>query len=304
MADFGFCACVNEDEVAIIEKCGAYNKDKQPGFVCLPIPCVYTLRAAVSIRIRQLNVRCETKTKDNVFVDMVVGIQFKVQPGRARDAFYLMANPEGQINSYVYDVVRSSVPKMDLDEVFENKDTVAGDINKQLAPEMDKYGYSIEKALVIDVSPASIVKQSMNEINANKRLRMAAFEKAEAEKMVLIKRAEAEAQSKYLQGEGIARQRTAIVEGLRDSVGEFTEKIAGMTSKDVLELVLITQYFDTLKEIGERSSTNTIFVPHNPGALSKIQGEVRQAFGGPAASPNNAKAILPAPKLPSAGKPS
>lgn len=278
MTDCICCGCVEEDQIAIIERCGAFDAEAHPGFVCIKVPCVYSLRATVSVRIRQLNVRCETKTKDNVFVDMVVGIQFQVRESKAKDAFYLMSNPEGQINSYVYDVVRSSVPKMDLDEVFENKDMVAQDISEQLDKQMEKYGYAIHKALVIDVSPASAVKQSMNEINANKRLRMAAFEKAEAEKIILVKRAEAEAESKYLQGEGIARQRGAIVEGLRDSVGEFQQQISGMSAKDVLELVLITQYFDTLKEIGERSSTNTIFVPHNPGALANISKEVRSNF--------------------------
>eukprot|EP00397_Hematodinium_sp_SG-2012_P035338 GEMP01038001.1.p1 GENE.GEMP01038001.1~~GEMP01038001.1.p1 ORF type:complete len:288 (+),score=69.35 GEMP01038001.1:172-1035(+) len=286
MTDCICCGCVEQDQVAIIERCGAFHDEGAPGFICLPVPWVYILRSAVSMRIRQLNVRCETKTKDNVFVDMVVGIQFQVEEKRAKDAFYLMSNPEGQINSYVYDVVRSSVPKMELDQVFENKHTVASDIAEQLGEQMNKYGYKIHKALVIDVSPALVVKQSMNEINANKRLRLAAFEKAEAEKIVLVKRAEAEAESKYLQGEGIARQRGAIVEGLRDSVGEFTEKIAGMSAKDVLELVLITQYFDTLKDIGERSA-NTIFFPHNPGALNQISDEIKNNF-----SARKAKAIM------------
>lgn len=276
--DCGFCGCVNQDRIVIVEKCGAFDSLAPPGFVCLKCPLVWTMKAAVSTRIRQLNVRCETKTLDNVFVDMVIGVQFHVTDNRAKDAFYKMSNPEGQINSYVYDVVRSSVPKMELDQVFINKNIVADDIKNQLTAEMDKFGYTIYKALVIDVSPAPIVKQSMNEINANKRLRMAAFEKAEADKMVLVKRAEAEEESKYLQGEGIARQRGAIVEGLRDSVGEFTKEIQGMTSKDVLELVLITQYFDSLKDIGERSTTNTIFIPHNPAALKGISDQVKGVF--------------------------
>jgi len=276
--DCGFCGCVNQDKVVIVEQCGAFHSLAAPGYVCLACPCVWQMKAAVSTRIRQLNVTCETKTACNVFVHVVIGVQFCVSEGRAKDAYYKMSNPEGQIISYVTDVVRSSVPKMELDNVFVNKSMIADDIQSQLSEQMSGFGYKIYKALVIDISPATIVKQSMNEINANKRLRMAAFEKAEAEKMVLVKRAEAEEESKYLQGEGISRQRAAIVEGLRDSVGGFTKEVNGMSAKDVLELVMITNYFDTIQGLGANSNTCTVFVNHNPAGLSNTSNQVKQLF--------------------------
>lgn len=191
MKDFICCGCIDQDEVALIEKCGAFDRQADAGLVCLQIPFVYVLRSHVSLRLQALNVKCETKTKDNVFIIAVVSVQYQVVPDRAEDAFYKLSNPEGQISSGVVDVFRSAVPQMTLDEVFENKDSVANSISETLAPMMDNYGYKILNALMIDLAPNAQVKASMNEINANKRLRMAAFEKAEAEKIMLIKRAEA-----------------------------------------------------------------------------------------------------------------
>ncbi|CAD7937793.1 unnamed protein product [Amoebophrya sp. A25] len=272
------CLFVPQDSVAIIEHFGKFDRAAPAGFLCLKCPGVWVVRDLVTLRVQQRFVEVETKTKDNVFVQIQVAVQFEVIPGRVEDAYYRLAQPAAQIYAYVYDAVRSTIPNMNLDEVFENKSQVSAEVETQVAEAMMSFGYKIHGALIVDISPAAAVKNSMNEINANKRKRIAAAEVAEAQKIFSIKRAEAEAESKYLQGEGIARQRRAIVEGLRDSVNEFSERIEGMKAKDVLELVLITQYFDTLKDIGEKTTTSTVFVPHNPGALGQYSKEIRDGM--------------------------
>ena len=230
------------------------------------------------MRVQQLNVRVESKTKDNVFISMVVAVQYVVLKERIYEAFYKLSSPTHQINSFVFDAVRAQVPKLNLDEVFEEKDKIADQVREQLAVQMHDFGFRILQTLIIELDPDEKVKSAMNEINANRRLRIAAGEKAEADKILLVKRAEAEAESKFLQGEGIARQRKAIVEGLRDSVQDFTERVGEIAPKDVLELVLVTQYFDTLKEVGLHSEGNTLFIPHNPGALRQLSREIKDGF--------------------------
>ena len=223
-----------------------------------------TYRAGdVSLRIQESYMTCETKTKDNVFVSIQLAIQFEVIRSKIFEAFYALQNPITQINAYVFDVVRSTVPRMLLDEVFESKDQIASQVKESLCKTMGEFGFFIHQALVTDISPNQKVRDAMNEINASRRLRMAATERAEAEKILSVKQAEAEAESKYLQGQGIARQRKAIVDGLRDSVGDFTESIHGMSAKDVLELVLLTQYFDTVKDIGCSGKVKTVFVSNS-----------------------------------------
>ena len=206
---------------------------------------------------------CETKTRDNVFVSIQLAVQFEVIRSKIYEAFYSLQNPITQINAYVFDVVRSTVPKMLLDEVFESKDEIASQVKESLGKIMGEFGFFIHQALVTDISPNARVRDAMNEINASRRLRLAATERAEAEKILAVKQAEAEAESKQLQGQGIARQRKAIIDGLRDSVGDFTDSINGMNAKDVLELVLLTQYFDTLKEVGCSGNVKTVFVSNN-----------------------------------------
>lgn len=272
------CICVPQDSVAIVEQFGKFDRAAPPGCLCIPVPGVWVVRQFVKMRVQQRSVEVETKTKDNVFVQIMVAVQYEVIAARVHDAFYKLAQPSVQIHAYVYDAVRSTIPNLTLDEVFEGKSHVSKEVESQLTEHMANFGYRIHGALIVDVSPAAVVKNSMNEINANKRKRIAAGETAEAQKIVAIKRAEAEAESKYLQGEGIARQRRAIVEGLRDSVTEFSDRVVGMRAKDVLELILITQYFDTLKDIGERSTTTTVFVPHNPAALGTFSNEIRNTF--------------------------
>jgi regulator of protease activity HflC (stomatin/prohibitin superfamily) len=209
---------------------------------------------------------------------MVVSVQYYVLPEKVYDAFYKLDNAQRQITSYVFDVVRAQVPKIKLDDVFEKKDDIADIVKAELEQVMEGFGYGILKALVTDIDPDAKVKLSMNEINAAQRMRVAATEKGEAERIIKVKAAEGDAQSKALQGRGIADQRQAIVAGLRDSVDEFQRSVPGTTAKDVMNLVLMTQYFDTLKEIGASSRTNTILIPHSPGSLASLSEQIRNAM--------------------------
>ena len=261
----GCCYSIPNDRMAIVVNCGKFDRIAPPGCLCLPIPCIYWKAGEVSLRIQENNVNVETKTKDNVFASIQIAVQFEVIRSKIYEAFYLLQNPVVQINAYVFDVVRSTVPKMLLDEVFESKDQIALQVKESLGKIMGEFGYFIHQVLVTDITPNGRVRDAMNEINASRRLRLAMTERAEAEKILSVKQAEAEAESKYLQGQGIARQRKAIVDGLRDSVGDFTESIHGMNAKDVLELVLITQYLDTMKDIGSAGNVKTVFVPNSDG---------------------------------------
>ena len=230
------------------------------------------------MRIQQLNVRVETKSQDNVFIHLTVAVQYVVLKDKIYEAFYKLTSPTHQINSFVFDAVRSQVPKLTLDEIFEEKDHIADRVLEQLAVQMSSFGFRILQTLIIEIDPDEKVKNAMNEINANRRLRIAAQEKAEADKILVVKRAEAEAESKYLQGDGVARQRRAIVEGLRESVHDFSDRVGDVAPKDVLELVLITQYFDTLKDVGVHSGKNTLFMQHNPGSLNQLSKEIKDGF--------------------------
>jgi regulator of protease activity HflC (stomatin/prohibitin superfamily) len=228
--------------------------------------------------VQQLDVRVETKTEDNVFVHVIVAVQYHVLQEKVYDAFYKLANANTQITAFVFDVVRARVPKIKLDDLFEKKDEIADAVKNELSHVMYDFGYGIVKALVTDIEPDHTVKEAMNAINANQRMRIAATEKGEADRILKVKSAEAEAQSKALQGKGIADQRRAIVDGLRESVDEFQRSVPGATPQDVMNLVLMTQYFDTLKEIGASSVSNTILIPHSPGSLSDLTHQMRTAM--------------------------
>ncbi len=268
---------VKQQTVAVIERFGRLVKISKAG-LNFKVPIIDRIAGRLSLRIRQLDVRVETKTKDNVFVFVVVSVQYFVIPTKEADAFYKLQNPEAQITSYVYDVVRARVPNIILDNVFETKDDIAQAVKKELEQIMDDFGYGITKTLVTDIDPDANVKQSMNQINAAQRLRLAAVEEAEADKIRVVKAAEAEAESKALQGKGIADQRTAIVKGLEESVTEFKESVEGTSSQDVMNLVLMTQYFDTLKDVGTGSSTNTIMIPHSPAGMHDMSEQLRNAM--------------------------
>ncbi|KAL3841115.1 hypothetical protein ACJIZ3_025706 [Penstemon smallii] len=249
-----------------------------PGCHCLPWCVGYQLAGSLTLRLQQLDVRCETKTKDNVFVTVVASIQYRALAEKASDAFYRLSNTKEQIQAYVFDVIRASVPKLDLDSTFEQKNDIAKAVEDELEKAMSAYGYEIVQTLIVDIEPDTQVKRAMNEINAAARLRVAANEKAEAEKILQIKRAEGEAESKYLSGLGIARQRQAIVDGLRDSVLAFSENVPGTSAKDVMDMVLVTQYFDTMKEVGASSKSSAVFIPHGPGAVKDIASQIREGL--------------------------
>lgn len=264
-------------DAGIIENCGKFSKVVPAGCVCLMFPCENIVKD-VSLRVQYLDVACDTKTKDNVFVKVVVAVQYKVIEDKVPSAFYKLTDPRAQIRSYVFDVVRSSIPRLDLDSAFASKDDVANNVKNQLAHQMLEYGYEIIAALVIDLDPNAHVKAAMNEINASQRMREAAAERAEAEKILQVKAAEAEAESKYLSGLGVAKQRKAIVDGLRDTVNGFSDDVHGAGPKDVLDLLLISQYFDMLKDLGHRKSGSTLFIPHGPHAINDLRGQLKTAF--------------------------
>jgi regulator of protease activity HflC (stomatin/prohibitin superfamily) len=268
---------VQQRSIAIVQRFGKFVRLAEPG-IRIKIPFIDRVVGRVNLRVQQLDVEIETKTEDNVFVRMVVAVQYYVLPEKVYDAFYKLENANRQITSFVFDVVRAQVPKIRLDDVFEKKDDIANIVKSELAQVMEGFGYGILKALVTDIDPDAKVKESMNEINAAQRMRVAATERGEADRILRVKAAEGDAQSKALQGRGIADQRQAIVAGLRDSVDEFRKSVPGTTAKDVMNLVLMTQYFDMLKEIGASSRTNAILIPHSPGNLTSLTEQMRNAM--------------------------
>ncbi|XP_057448315.1 hypersensitive-induced response protein 1-like [Lotus japonicus] len=272
------CTQVGQSSVAIKENFGKFDEVLQPGCYCVPWCWGQRISGTLSLRIKQLDVRCETKTKDNVFVTVVASIQYRALAEKAVDAFYKLSNTKAQIQSYVFDVIRASVPKMELDSVFEQKNEIAKAVEEELEKAMSAYGYEIVQTLIVDIEPDVHVKKAMNEINAAARMRVATNEKGEAEKILQIKRAEGDAESKYLAGLGIARQRQAIVDGLRDSVLAFSENVPGTSSRDIMDMVLVTQYFDTMKEIGASAKSNAVFIPHGPGAVKDITSQIREGL--------------------------
>eukprot|EP01083_Nonionella_stella_P024201 66900_1 len=265
----GCLVCIKTNEVGIVEDLGQYKTLINPGlnFVLCPIQQV---AGTLSLRIQQLDVACETKTKDNVFVRAEVAVQFRVLPEFAYDAYYRLSDPRGQIQSYVFDVIRSTLPRMELDEAFASKREIAENTNRQLEAVMKDYGYEILTTLVTDLSPDARVKASMNEINASKRLKEAASHKAEADKVQQVKAAEADAEARYLSGLGVARQRKAIVNGLQSSISEFSNDVDGVSSKDVMDILVLTQYFDTLGAIG----ANNLILEHEPASVASLQNQV------------------------------
>ncbi|XP_073034022.1 hypersensitive-induced response protein 1 [Primulina eburnea] len=272
------CIQVDQSTVVVKEQFGKYDNVLEPGCHCLPWCLGYQMAGTLTLRVQQLDVRCETKTKDNVFVTVVASIQYRALAEKAADAFYKLTNTKEQIQAYVFDVIRASVPKLELDSVFEQKNDIAKAVENELEKAMSAYGFEIVQTLIVDIEPDAQVKRAMNEINSAARMRVAANEKAEAEKILQIKKAEGEAESKYLSGLGIARQRQAIVDGLRDSVLAFSESVPGTSAKDVMDMVLVTQYFDTMKEIGASSKSSAVFIPHGPGAVKDIATQIRDGL--------------------------
>ncbi|KAL4574871.1 hypothetical protein LXL04_021711 [Taraxacum kok-saghyz] len=302
-----FVGCIDQASVGVVEKWGRFEKLAEPGLNFFnPLAGQY-LAGVLSTRINSLEVKIETKTKDNVFVQIISSIQYRVLKQNADDAFYELQNPREQIQAYVFDgdlliltpasinlpqsfqslnplillllsVVRAQVPRMTLDQLFEQKDEVAKSVLQELEKVMGEYGYSIEQILMVDIIPDPSVRRAMNEINAAQRLQLASVYKGEADKILQVKRAEAEAEAKYLGGVGVARQRQAIIDGLRENILNFSHKVEGASAKEVMDLIMITQYFDTLKDLGNSSKNTTVFIPHGPGHVRDIGDQIRNGL--------------------------
>ena len=268
---------VDTQTAAIVQRFGRFVRVAGPG-LNFKTPWIEGVVARLDLRVQQHDVQVETKTKDNVFVKIPVAVQYHVLPDKIYEAFYRLSLPEQQIESYVFNVVLGHVPKMNLDEAFEQQSAIAIAVKQELDEVMAGFGYGIVKALVTDIVPDDKVKLAMNDINAAQREQVAANARGEAEKILKVKQAEAEAASKALQGQGIADQRKAIIDGLRESVELFQRGVEGATAKDVMAMVLMTQYFDTLREMGASGRTNTIMMPHSPGGLNDFFDQLRSSF--------------------------
>ena len=268
---------VRQQSVAIIERFGKYQKTATSG-IHMRMPFgIDRIAARVQLRLLQSEIVVETKTKDNVFVTLNVATQYRVNEQNVTDAYYKLMKPEAQIKSYIEDALRSSVPKLTLDELFEKKDEIALEVQHQVAEEMSTYGYIIVKTLITKVEPDAEVKQSMNEINAAQRKRVAAQELAEADKIKIVTAAEAEAEKDRLHGVGIAQQRKAIVDGLAESIAELKEANVGMTEEQIMSILLTNQYLDTLNQFATKGN-QTIFLPNTPNGVEDIRTQVLSAL--------------------------
>ena len=269
---------VRQQSVAIIERFGRYQKTSSSG-MNFRIPFgIDKIAARAQLRLLQSDIVVETKTQDNVFVTMNVATQYRVNENNVTDAYYKLMRPESQIKSYIEDALRSSVPKLTLDELFEKKDEIALEVQKQVAEEMSTYGYIIVKTLITKVEPDAEVKQSMNEINAAQRKRVAAQELAEADKIKIVTAAEAEAEKDRLHGVGIAEQRKAIVDGLADSIKELKGANVELTEEQIMSILLTNQYLDTLNNFADKQGNNTIFLPANPDGVESIRTQILSAL--------------------------
>lgn len=269
---------VETQSVNVVERFGKFVRIQRAG-LNFRIPFIERVAGRVSLRVQQLDIVAETKTRDNVFVHMKVSIQFLVEEAKAVDAFYKLTNARAQMESYVFDVIRSSLPRMSLDESFENKDAIALDIKKELSEEMSTYGYTIIKSLVVDINPEENVKRSMNEINAAQRQLEATKAKAEADKLIKIKEAEGQKESMKLLGEGIAEQRKAIAKGLRVSIEDIKEGTNGSISSEYISsLVMMYQYLDTLENMTKSGKSSVIFTPNSPKGFNNLTSEMISAL--------------------------
>ena len=272
---FGTFFIVKQQSAAIVERFGKFVSTRQSGLQ-LKIPIIDRVAGRLSLRIQQLDVVVETKTKDDVFVKIKVSVQFKVIKDKVYDAFYKLDFPQDQITSYVFDVVRAEVPKMILDDVFEKKDDVAIAVKGELNDAMKNYGFDIIKTLVTDIDPDSQVKESMNRINASEREKVAAQFEGDAQRILIVERAKAEAESKRLQGQGIADQRREIARGLEDSVKVLNN--VDINSQEASALIVVTQHYDTLQSVGSASNSNLILMPNSPQAGSEMLNNMVASF--------------------------
>ncbi len=266
---------VQSQSAFIIERLGKYSHTAHEG-LNFKIPLIDRIAAKRNLKIMQQDIEVETKTRDNVFVKTKVSVQYQIIRDKVNDSYYRLTDPIAQIDSYIFDVVRSEIPKLTLDEVFLSKDAVASAVNDSLEQSMDDFGFKIIKTLITDIDPDEKVKKSMNEINAAERLREAALSKAEAEKITIVKQAEAHAESKRLQGQGMANQRKEIAMGLKSSIEDL--KATGINNEEVLTILLITQHYDALEAMSKSSQTNTILVPYSSSNVTGMRDQIQEAI--------------------------
>lgn len=266
---------VKQQTAAVVERFGKFIGIRKAGLQ-FKIPVFDKIAGKISLKIQQLDVIIETKTKDDVFVKLKVSVQFKILPESVYDAFYKLENPYEQITSYVFDTVRAEVPKMKLDDVFVRKDDVAAAIRREISEAMKEYGYVIVKALVTDIDPDHDVKNAMNRINAAEREKVAAEYEGEAERIRIVAKARAEAESKRLHGQGIADQRREIARGLEESV-EVLNKV-GINSQEASALIVVTQHYDTLQSLGDNTNSNLILLPNTPSTGSEMLTDTITSF--------------------------
>jgi len=266
---------VRQQTSAVVERFGKFTSIRNSGLQ-LKVPLIDQVAGRINLKVQQLDVLVETKTKDNVFVKLKISVQFQVRKDNVYDAFYKLESPHDQITAYVFDVVRAEVPKMKLDDVFERKDDIAIAVNRELNEAMQSYGYDIIKTLVTDIDPDVQVKAAMNRINAAEREKVAAEYDAEADRIKIVAKARAEAESKRLQGQGIADQRREIARGLEESVDVLNN--VGINSQEASALIVVTQHYDTLQAIGEETNSNLILLPNSPQAGSEMLNNMVASF--------------------------
>ncbi len=266
---------VKQQTAVVVERFGRFQSIRNSGLQ-MKIPLVDRLAGRLSLKIQQLDVIVETKTLDDVFVKLKVSVQYVVIRNKVYEAFYKLEYPHEQITSYVFDVVRAEVPKMKLDDVFVKKDDIAIAVKAELQDAMLDYGYDIIKTLVTDIDPDAQVKAAMNRINASEREKIAAQFEGDAARILIVEKAKAEAESKRLQGQGIADQRREIARGLEESV-EVLNKV-GINSQEASALIVVTQHYDTLQAIGEETNTNLILLPNSPQAGSDMLNNMVASF--------------------------
>ncbi len=270
---FSTVKVVQEKTAKIVQRFGSFSRILHPGInFCIPI--LETVAGTVNLKVQQLDIHIETKTKDDVFVKLQVSVHVQIMRNKVKEAFYELEDPYSQISSYIFDTVRAEVPKLELDDVFSRKDDIATAVKHELSEHMEKYGYRIVQTLITDIDPDALVKESMNRINAAKRNKEAIYEDSEGRKIARIKDAEADKESKRLQGEGVAEQRLAIIKGFADSVEDFSNTLNDVSPIEIMQFVLLTQHYDTIKDIGEKNSA--IIVPYSPGTLQSLQQQLME----------------------------
>lgn len=272
---FGMFFTVKQQTAVSIERFGKFQSIRHSGLQ-IKIPIIDKVAARISLKIQQLDVVVETKTLDDVFVKIKVSVQYVVIKDKVYDAIYRLEYPHDQITSYVFDVVRAEVPKMRLDDVFVKKDDIAIAVKREVQEAMETYGYDIIKTLVTDIDPDSQVKSAMNRINAAEREKVAAQYEGDAQRILIVEKAKAEAESKRLQGQGIADQRREIARGLVESVDVLNK--VGISSQEASALIVVTQHYDTLQAVGQQTNSNLILLPNSPQAGSDMLNNMITSF--------------------------